>query len=83
MKKLYLAYMWWSSVERLMEDHEIIMVVSEDLQGAKKKAKEKTKLKDDIHIDMILEINNIDWYNISLEKWWEEDFKKILDYTKI
>lgn len=83
MKKLYLAYMWWSSVERLMEDHEIIMVVSEDLQGAKKKAKEKTKLKDDVHIDMILEINNIDWYNISLEKWWEEDFKKILDYTKI
>jgi hypothetical protein len=32
---------------------------------------------------MILEIKNIDWYNINLEKWWKEDFKKVLDYTEI
>jgi hypothetical protein len=43
-----------------MEDHEIIMIVSDNLENAKIKAKEKTKLKDEIHIDMILEIKNID-----------------------
>lgn len=83
MKKLYLAYMWWSSLERLMEDHEIIMIVAGDLEDAKNKAKEKTKLKSEVHIDMILEIKNIDWYDISLNKWWEEDLQKVLDYTKI
>jgi len=83
MKKLYLAYMWWRSLERLMEDHEIIMIVAKDLEEAKEKAKEKTKLKDDIHIDMILEVKNIDWYNINLEKGWKENFKRVLDFTKI
>lgn len=83
MKKLYLAYMWWRSLDRLMEDHEILMIVAENEEKAKNQAKEKTKLLDEVHIDMIIEVNNIDWYNIILEKWWIEDFKKISDYSKI
>jgi len=39
----------------------------------KKLAIEKTKLTEWVHIDMILEINNVDWYNVILEKWWEEN----------
>lgn len=82
MKKLYLAYMWWRA-DRLIEDHEILMIVSENKEEAKIKAKEKTKLLDRIHIDMIIEVNNIDWYNINLKKWWSENFNKISDYEKI
>ena len=83
MKKLFLAYMWWKSSERIMEDHEILMIVSDNVENAKIQAKEKTKLKNEIHIDLIIEVNNIDWYNIKLEKWWKEDFKQVSDYNKI
>ena len=83
MKKLFLAYMWASSQERLMEDHEIILVWADDLDEAKKLAIEKTKLTEWVHIDMILEINNVDWYNVILEKWWEENIEKVSDYSKI
>ena len=83
MKKLFLAYMWWRSVERIMEDHEIIMIVSDNLEEAKIQAKNKTKLKSEIHIDLIIEVTNIDWYNINLEKWWEENMKKVSDYLKL
>lgn len=81
--KLYLAYMWGVSQERLIEDHEILMIVSDNLESAKIKAKEKSKLKEEVHIDMILEINNIDWYEIHLKKWWKEDITKISNYSKI
>jgi len=83
MKKLFLAYMWASSHERLMEDHEIILVWADDLDEAKKLAIEKTKLTEWVHIDIIIEINNVDWYNVILEKWWEENIEKASDYSKI
>jgi len=83
MKKLYLVYMWWTSKERLMEDHEIILVAAENLEEAKLKAQEKTKLQEWIHIDMILEIDNVDGYKVILEKWWDEKIEKVSDYQKI
>ena len=83
MKTLYLAYMWWRSEERLMEDHEILMIVAENLDDAKQQAKLKTKLTDEAHVDMLIEVKNIDWYNIVLEKWWVEDMKKVSAYEKL
>ncbi len=83
MKKLFLAYLWWVSKERFIEDHEILMIVAETLEEAKQKAKQKTKLEKEVHIDLIIEVENIDWYNIKLEKWWTESFKKVSDYEKI
>ena len=66
-----------------MEDHEIILVWADDLDEAKKLAIEKTKLTEWVHIDMILEIKNVDWYNVVLEKWWDEKIEKVSDYSKI
>ena len=83
MKKLFLAYMWWRAYDRIIEDHEILMIVAETLEEAKQKAKQKTRLENEIHIDLIIEVKNIDWYDIKLEKWWTESFKKVSDYEKI
>ena len=82
MKKLYLAYMWAEAKDRMIEDHEMLMVVAENEDDAKLKCKEKSKLWDDVHVDYILEVSNIDWYNVSLEKWWAEELKKVMGYTK-
>ena len=83
MKKLFIAYMWATSTERLMEDHEIIMVCANNLEEAKVNAVNKTKLVEWVHIDFIIEINNVDWYDVILKKWWEENIKKVSDYSKI
>jgi len=83
MKKLFLAYMWATSSERLMEDHEIVMVCAENMEEAKTIAIEKTKLVEWVHIDFILEVDNVDWYDIILEKGWKEKIKKVSDYIKI
>jgi len=83
MKKLFLAYMWATSSERLMEDHEIVMVCAENMQEAKTIAIKKTKLLEWVHIDFILEVDNVDWYDVILEKGWDEKIKKVSDYIKI
>lgn len=80
--KLFLAYMWAESKDRLIEDHEILLVVAKNEEQAKQQLKTKSKLWSDIHIDAILEINNIDWYDIILQKWWEENIKKVSSYVK-
>ena len=68
MPKLYLVYMWGFSQNRLIEDHEIVLVVAENPDQAKQKAKEKTKLTNKVHIDSVLQINNVDGYDILLQK---------------
>lgn len=83
MKKLYLAYMWWTSTDRLMEDHEILLIVADNASEAKIIAKEKTKLKIAAHVDMMIEVNNVDWHNISLEQGWTESIKKVSDYDTL
>ena len=81
--KLSLAYMWAVSNERLMEDHEILLVVASDLEEAKNKVVEKTKLINQVHIDFILEVKNVDGYDIILKKWKKENISKVNDYEKI
>jgi len=83
MKTLYLAYMWWRSQERLMEDHEILMIVADSMMEAKQQAKEKTKLTCEPHVDILIEVKNIDGYNVLLEKWWLESMKQVSDYEKL
>ena len=83
MKKLFLAYMWATSAERLMEDHEIVMICAENMEEAKAIAVKKTKLVEGVHVDFILEVENVDWYNVILEKSWDEKIKKVSDYCKI
>jgi len=77
MKKLFLGYLGWVSSERLIEDHEIIMVVADNLEQAKEKLKHKTQLKNWVHIDFVVEVKNIDGYDIILKKEGKESFKKV------
>ena len=81
--KLFLAYMWAVSNERLMEDYEILLVVASNLEEAKNKVVEKTKLINQVHIDFILEVKNVDGYDIILKKWQKENISKVSDYEKI
>ncbi len=81
MKKLYMAYVWGDSKDRLIEDHEIIFVVAENPADAKRIAKEKTVLTSGVHVDVMSEIKNIDGYDISLNKSDnKEEIVKVLGY---
>lgn len=81
MNKLYLAYIGWDSENRLIEDHDIVLVVASDAKEAKQKAKQKTKLLSGVHVDIMMEIKNIDGFDILLEKSDnKEEITKVLDY---
>jgi len=80
--KLFLVYMWAVSKERFMEDHEVLLVCAENVEQAKKTSFEKTKLENQVHIDFILEVNNVDGYDIILKKWKQENINKVSDYEE-
>ena len=84
MKKLYLAYLWADSADRLIEDHDVMFVVAEDAFEAKAKAKAKTILKSGVHLDVMIEIKNVDGFDIELiESWNQESITKVMDYYTV
>ena len=68
MKKLFAVYLGGKFQDTFIEDHEIIFVVASDRDEAKQIAKEKSRIKIDIHADGIIEIENVDGYVVKLEK---------------
>ncbi len=67
--KLFAVYFGWKNEkEDFIESHDIVFVVAKSEQDAKEKAKEKTVLKYGLHIDGIINISIVDWYDIVLAK---------------
>ena len=79
MKKLFLCYLGGKLAEgRIGEDHEVIMVVANDIKEAKLQAKKKWRgIPKDVHTDAILEVEAIDGYKIKLEKDASTDLDKV------
>ncbi len=81
--KLYYVYIGRTSVDRLIEDHEVLFVVAENSFDVKQIAKGKTKLKIDAHVDIMAQIINVDGYDVSLKKSdSSENIIKISEYVK-
>ena len=68
---------------QLMEDHQLVFVVAEDEEVARKLAKEKWKA-ESVHVDGTQLINTVDGYQIHLEKKndLKDSFKINPDYSK-
>lgn len=66
-KSLYAILLWWRIQENLIEDHNIVFVIANNEQEARKLAKEKWNA-NEMHIDWTQKIEMVDWYKIILEK---------------
>lgn len=83
MKKLFAVYLGGRFNDNFIEDHEIIFVVAADKDEAKRMAKEKSKIKHDIHCDGMIEIVNVDGYNIVLEANGKEKINYDNTYSEL
>lgn len=72
-KKLFAIYLWWKHENWFIEAHDIVFCAAESKDEAKKIAKQKTMLKEDIHCDWIIQIENVDGYDISLVNDWSNE----------
>lgn len=77
MEKLFVCYLGGKLVPgRIGEDHEVIIVVAEDLKDAKKKARLKWAGQPiDVHVDYITELDVVDGYKINVVKIDGDDSK--------
>jgi len=67
--KLFCVYFGGKIFENdFVESHDIVFVVAEGKEDAKRLAKWKTKLKYDLHQDGIIEIKKVDGWKIGLAK---------------
>ena len=66
MKNLHLVYTGFNWKERLVEDHEILFLVWEDTQDIMEQVKKKSAFWKWVHIDVVLKISQIDWYEIDI-----------------
>lgn len=83
-KKLFAVYLWWKNNNWFIEEHDLVFVIAKDISEAKKFAKVKTIIKEDLHCDWIIQLDNVDWYTISiLDKWEPEDLKVDNSYQSI
>lgn len=67
-RKLYAVYLGGDPAGgRIGEDHEVVFVVSDDVQSARKAAKAKWRGDDPKpHVDMVQELDVVDGFEISL-----------------
>ncbi len=72
-KTLFAVYLWGRHDNGFMEDHDLIFIVAQDKDEAKRLAKQKTKIKEDLHCDWVIEIKNVDWFSIRIIKTEEEE----------
>lgn len=69
MEKLYAVLLGGKiREENLMEDHQLVFVVAKDEKEARRLAKLKWPEADSIHVDGTQVINQVDGFQISLEK---------------
>jgi len=67
-KTLFAVYLWWKHDNWFIEDHDLVFVIAENKDEAKKIAKQKTRIKEDLHCDWIVEVKNVDWFSINVIK---------------
>ena len=72
-KILFAVYLWWKHDNWFIEDHDLVFVIAQDKNEAKKLAKQKTRIKEDLHYDWIIEIKNVDWFSINIIKTKESE----------
>ena len=65
---LYAAYLGGElTTGRMGEDHEVVFVVAEDMEQARRAAKEKWGGKGRSHVDALTRLDMIDGYSVSLQ----------------
>ena len=67
MKTLWAIYLGGRYGDGFIEDHEIVFVVAQDKDEAKKLAKIKSKIVNDVHCDGVISISNVDGYDIEIK----------------
>lgn len=78
--KLFVAYLGGKMKQkRIGEDHETVMLVAENQEEAKVKARSKWQGEGAAHLDMLIELGVVDGYKINLEKVPEQDTLKMDD----
>lgn len=64
---LYVVYLGGDLVEgRMGEDHEVVVVVGDDIKDARRKAKAKWRGQGNAHVDAVQRIDRIDGYELTL-----------------
>jgi hypothetical protein len=65
---LYVVYLGGDLVEgRMGEDHEVVVVVGDDVKDARRKAKTKWGGHGNAHIDAVQRIDRVDGYDLALQ----------------
>ena len=74
MKQLYVVYLGFNSKQRCAEDHEVLFILSDKwIDDIKEKIKEKTSLPLWVHVDFLIKVMTVDWYDVYYEKeTWEK-----------
>lgn len=79
---LYIVYLGGPPLPgRMTEDHEVVVVVAEDITSARKFAKAKWGGAGSAHVDAVQQISIIDGYRILLEKTEVVNRQAYLDLT--
>ena len=76
MPKLFVVFLGGKLKDgRMGEDHEVVVVVAEDSNDAKMKARKKWKGSDQesVHIDSIMELSSVGGYVVSLSRIEDEE----------
>ncbi len=70
MKQLYVGYLGFNSKERCAEDHEVLFILSDKwIDDVKKQLKKQTTLPLGVHLDLLIKVEIVDWYDILFKKW--------------
>jgi hypothetical protein len=76
--KLYIVFLGGNlPLNRFGEDHEIVAVVANSQEEAKKLAKSKWTGYGSAHIDGIMEVTTVDGYKVNLEQTTESNSVKL------
>lgn len=65
---LYVVYLGGDLVEgRMGEDHEVVVVVGDDVKDARRRAKAKWQGHGNAHVDAVQRIDRVDGYDLALQ----------------
>jgi hypothetical protein len=65
---LYVVYLGGDLVEgRMGEDHEVVVVVGDDVKDARRRAKAKWRGQGNAHVDAVQRIERVDGYELALQ----------------
>jgi len=80
---LYVAFLGGELAPgRMGEDHEVVFVVAEDIQGARAAAKAKWGGSSKPHLDALTKVEMVDGYAVTLSPEGEGDVTEMEGYNK-